>query len=364
MTTAASIELVGLRKTYGGIVAVEHVDLSVASGEFVTFLGPSGSGKTTTLMTIAGLEEPSGGDILMDGKPLRPVPAFRRNIGMVFQQYALFPHMTVAQNIAFPLEMRKIPRREIERRVERVIDAVGLPGHQQRLPAQLSGGQQQRVALARAIVFEPKLLLMDEPLGALDKKLREQMQGEITRLHRELGITVLYVTHDQTEALVLSERIAVFNRGRIDQIGTPVELYERPTTRFVADFLGETCFLSGTVRREAEGLAEVETRYGMLRGHNTARLKPGEAALLAVRPERISVAKPCTAVADNKIQGTLRDLIYLGQARKLIVALDGGDELRALVQPGALADGWCNPGELVGLSWSGFNCNVLRATEP
>ena len=219
--TAGSLELRDLCKSYGDVHAVDHVSLTVAAGEFVTLLGPSGSGKTTTLGMIAGLAKPSSGGILLDGKRLDPLPPYKRDLGVVFQNYALFPHMTVARNVAFPLEMRRLPKSEIAGRVARVLEQVGLDRHGDRYPKQLSGGQQQRVALARAMVFEPRILLMDEPLGALDRKLREQMQVEIMRLHRETGVSVVYVTHDQDEALMMSDRIAVFNHGRIEQIGPP-----------------------------------------------------------------------------------------------------------------------------------------------
>jgi putative spermidine/putrescine transport system ATP-binding protein len=238
--TAGSLELRDVSKSYAHVQAVDKVSLMVAPGEFVTLLGPSGSGKTTTLSMIAGLTRPSSGTILLDGQPLDPLPPYRRNVGVVFQNYALFPHMAVARNVAFPLEMRRVPGREIRRRVARVLEQVGLSEHGGRYPHQLSGGQQQRVALARAMVFEPRILLMDEPLGALDRKLREQMQIEIMRLHRELQVSIVYVTHDQDEALMMSDRIAVFNHGRIEQVGAPDLLYEQPATVFVAGFLGES----------------------------------------------------------------------------------------------------------------------------
>ena len=235
----AILEVHALRKAFGPVVAVEDVQFTLGRGEFVTFLGPSGSGKTTTLEMIAGLTRPTSGRIFLNGKPIDPLPPYRRDIGVVFQHYALFPHMTLSRNIAFPLEMRRVPRAEVRRRVGEALELVGLAGYADRLPRELSGGQQQRVALARALVFRPPLLLMDEPLGALDKKLREQMQLEIKQIHRGLDASIVYVTHDQDEALVMSDRIAVFNGGRIEQIGPPEELYDRPKTRFVAGFLGE-----------------------------------------------------------------------------------------------------------------------------
>ena len=307
------LELTDLRKQFGNVVAVDNVNLDIGKGEFVTFLGPSGSGKTTTLMMVAGFQSATAGSMLLEGRPLDPLPAYEREIGMVFQHYALFPHMTVAQNVSFPLEMRKIPKAEAQKKVADVLALVGLPDHGSRYPKQLSGGQQQRVALARAMVFEPRLLLMDEPLGALDKKLREHMQIEIMRLHRDLGITVLYVTHDQEEALVMSDRIAVFNEGRIEQIGTPVDLYENPETRFVADFIGESNFLTGKVASVEGGIAKID-------GHQPVSGRAGESvavganASVAVRPERLHINQ--SANAENTVEAIISDIVYLGQSRK------------------------------------------------
>src|SRR5688572_11305539 len=247
MGAGASVDLVNLRKLYGGVVALDTLTLSVKQGEFVTLLGPSGSGKTTTLMMIAGFEDPSAGDILVNGEPVVSRPPHRRNIGVVFQSYALFPHMTVAGNVGYPLRMRHVRRDDVRRRVAAALDLVQLGALGDRYPAQLSGGQQQRVALARALVFEPPLLLMDEPLGALDKKLREDLQLEIKRIHRDVGVTVIYVTHDQSEALTMSDRIAIMRAGRLEQYGAADELYERPATRFVAEFVGEATLLGARV---------------------------------------------------------------------------------------------------------------------
>src|SRR5471032_2405651 len=259
------LELGGVSKRYDAVVAVDDLDLSLRTGEFLTLLGPSGSGKTTTLMMVAGLQQPDAGAITLNGVPVALLPPYRRDIGMVFQHYALFPHMTVRRNIAFPLEMRRLGKTEIARLVDDALALVKLPDHGDRLPRQLSGGQQQRVALARAMVYRPALLLMDEPLGALDRKLREQLQLEIKRVHRERGISVLYVTHDQEEALTMSDRIAVFNRGRIEQIGTPEDLYDRPATRFVAGFIGDTNFISGRALAVSDGICEIETAAGRTR---------------------------------------------------------------------------------------------------
>ena len=322
------LKLTNLGKSYGPVDAAKDVNLDVASGEFVTFLGPSGSGKTTTLMMVAGFSEPTEGHIHMDGKPLDPVPVWKRDIGMVFQHYALFPHMSVAQNVAFPLEMRGVSKADRRSQVAEALAMVGLAGFDVRLPKELSGGQQQRVALARAMVFKPRLLLMDEPLGALDKKLREHMQLEIMHLHKNMGTTVLYVTHDQEEALVMSDRIAVFNQGRIEQIGTPRELYEAPGTKFVADFIGETNFIAGQVESTDGGAGSVRG----LRGQIGAGLTAGASAVLAIRPERLHVVNGQTAADDNQLIGTVKELIYLGQSRKAILALEDGTEVVALEQ--------------------------------
>ena len=325
------LELRGVRKRYGSVVAVDALDLELRSGEFLTFLGPSGSGKTTTLMMVAGLQQPDGGSIALNGTSVAELPPYRRDIGMVFQHYALFPHMTVRRNVAFPLEMRGTSAGEIARRVDEALRLVGLPDQGDRLPKQLSGGQQQRVALARAMVYRPALLLMDEPLGALDRKLREQLQLEIKRVHRESGISVLYVTHDQEEALTMSDRIAVFNQGRIEQIGTPEELYDRPATRFVAGFIGDTNFISGRALSVAGGVCQVETAAGRAHATAGAGVVSGAAVSVAVRPERLVLSVDGAA----GLQGTITDIIYLGMVRKYVVRLADGSECIVVRQAGA-----------------------------
>jgi putative spermidine/putrescine transport system ATP-binding protein len=323
----AILELRDVRRTYGNVNAVDGVSIVLSSGEFLSFLGPSGSGKTTTLSMIAGLVEPTGGDILLRGQPLNPLPPYRRNIGVVFQNYALFPHMTVEKNIAFPLEMRRVPRAEIEQRVAKVLALVGLAKYGSRLPSQLSGGQQQRVALARAVVFEPPLLLMDEPLGALDKKLREQMQLEIKQLHRNLGISIIYVTHDQEEALTMSDRIAVFNNGRIEQLGTPSDLYEHPRTRFVANFIGETNLFLGAVSEVSVGWCEIDCGGIKLRARSRGGIAKGQKVAVAVRPERTLLCGPgeVRPPAENRVTGTISETVYLGRSRKYVVSAAGTD---------------------------------------
>ena len=325
---SAVLELAGVRKRYDSLVAVDDLDLALAAGEFLTLLGPSGSGKTTTLMMVAGLQQPDAGSIRLNGVSVASLPPYRRDVGMVFQNYALFPHMTVRRNVAFPLEMRGTPAAEIARLVDEALALVKLPDHGERLPKQLSGGQQQRVALARAMVYRPALLLMDEPLGALDRKLREQLQLEIKRVHRERRISVLYVTHDQEEALTMSDRIAVFNKGRIEQIGTPEELYDRPATRFVASFIGDTNLVEGRVLGVAGGICEIETAAGRIAASARTPLEAGAAVFVAVRPERVVLA-PVQA-AGGGLEGVIIEQVFLGTSRKYVVRLADGTELVVL----------------------------------
>jgi putative spermidine/putrescine transport system ATP-binding protein len=326
--TQGLLQLNEVSKAFGTIIAVDRISFTLAEGEFLSLLGPSGSGKTTTLQMIAGLTRPTSGEIQLAGRPIGPLPPYRRDIGMVFQNYALFPHLTVARNVAFPLEMRHMRRSEILRRVEAVLKLVDLPGFEDRYPRQLSGGQQQRVALARAIVFEPKLLLMDEPLGALDKKLREQMQLEIKHLHKRLGVSIIYVTHDQDEALVMSDRIGVFNKGRLEQIGTVDQLYEQPTTRFVAEFVGESNMVIGAVREAANGRCTLETADGPLRGRAQQAFTIGSSALISVRPERLRLETDGGVDGDrDRIQGRICEVIYMGRLRKYVIDTAGGQKL-------------------------------------
>tara|TARA_B100001123_G_scaffold135189_1_gene156798 strand:+ start:4026 stop:5117 length:1092 start_codon:yes stop_codon:yes gene_type:complete len=300
-------------KSYDGeVLVVKNLNLIIDKGEFVTMLGPSGSGKTTTLMMLAGFETPTNGEIFLDDKPISKIPPYDRQIGMVFQNYALFPHMTVQENLSFPLEVRKISKSNIKERVDKALDMVELGNFGTRFPAQLSGGQQQRVALARALVFEPRLVLMDEPLGALDKNLREQMQYEIKHIHERIGITVVYVTHDQSEALTMSNRIAVFNDGVVQQLSTPDVLYEKPENSFVAQFIGENNRFDGIVKK-------IDDKYCMVDidgGGKTKALKinvksVGQRTQLSVRPERVIVNK-LSKVSSNNFKGIVEELIYLG----------------------------------------------------
>ena len=350
----ASIGLVGLRKDFDGVGAVQGVSLDIRAGEFLTLLGPSGSGKTTTLMMMAGFEEPTAGDILIDGVRVVGIPPHRRGIGMVFQSYALFPHMTVAENIGFPLRQRRLPAARIRAEVDRALAMVQLPGYGTRYPRQLSGGQQQRVALARAVVFRPRVLLMDEPLGALDKQLRETMQLEIRTLHAELGITFVYVTHDQEEALVMSDRVAVMNEGRLAQVGTPEELYDRPSSRFVASFLGESNFLNVELRETRDGMAWAELgghRVGALVAPETARHAVNGTATLTVRPERLTFDDETSAAPGhaNRLPAVVRDVVFVGEVRRYVVEACGQTlVVKQLSRAGARR---CVPGEAVTLCW-------------
>jgi spermidine/putrescine ABC transporter ATP-binding subunit len=347
----AEVRLTALTKTFGPVVAVDDISATIGPGSFFTLLGPSGSGKTTTLMMVAGFVHPTRGEIFVDGAPVATLPPQRRDLGMVFQNYAVFPHLTVFENIAFPLQVRKVPAAEIRRRVGEMLELVRLRGYDERLPRQLSGGEQQRVALARAVVFRPRVLLMDEPLGALDKKLREHMQLELKQIQRHLHVTVIYVTHDQGEALTMSDRVAVMNRGRIEQVGSPAELYEGPANRFVADFLGESNFLEGVVVKPAEaGRYLVRARGGLeFRGVGAAPLREAQAVTAAVRPEKIVVVGG-PAADQNSCKGKVEEIIYAGDATRYRVGVGAAGILTVKTQ-NRVATRQYGPGEGVLLAW-------------
>jgi putative spermidine/putrescine transport system ATP-binding protein len=318
-----------LRKTYGSVIALAGANISVPEGEFLTLLGPSGSGKTTMLMLIAGLLQPDAGELWIDGRLSTYMPPNKRDIGMVFQNYALFPHMSIADNIGFPLRMRKMPDAEIRKEVARVLDIVQLPDVGDRKPSQLSGGQQQRIALARCMVYQPPIILMDEPLGALDKKLREQLQLEIRHLHRELGITVLYVTHDQEEALVMSDRICLMNDGEIEQLGSPDDLYFRPETVFAADFLGESNILQSKVAGASSDVVGLEGPAGAaLKAEPRGDIQDGQAIKFMLRPENVRVLKDGED-ATNVLPGRVKDVILVGQVTKYYAILSDETEVIA-----------------------------------
>ena len=306
----STIDLIGVSKRYGPVAAVDDLHLHVEQGELVTILGPSGSGKTTLLTMIAGLAGPSAGRIDIGGRDVTFLPAARRNVGLVFQSYALFPHMSVAGNLAFPLSVRGVARAECERKIKDALRLVQLSGLEARRPSQLSGGQQQRVALARAFVFGPEILLLDEPLGALDRKLREQLQVELRQLQRSLGITTILVTHDQEEALSLSDRIVVLDEGRVQQIATPEDAYLRPANRFVADFLGTANLFEGVLEQTADGWG-LRLDDGEVVACADPGVAPGRAAAAIVRPERVMVAP---GDAGSGLEATVKDVIYLGQS--------------------------------------------------
>ncbi|MEU0809936.1 ABC transporter ATP-binding protein [Streptomyces sp. NPDC005970] len=335
--------------SYGGFTAIDDVHLEVGAGEFVALLGPSGSGKTTLLMSVAGFETPSGGRILVDGDDVTRLPPHRRGFGIVFQRYALFPHLSVARNVEYPLRMRGLPRAERRRAVREALDLVDLGPFAERRPHQLSGGQQQRVALARALVFRPPVLLMDEPLGALDRKLREQVQLEIRRLHRELGTTVLYVTHDQDEALVMADRIAVLKDGRIEQYDTPTGMYEAPASEFVAGFLGRTNVIAAKVVSGGPGRATVAVADRELPALVPADAEPpapGAEVSLAVRPERIALAdKP----SDTSLPATVSEVIFSGATTSVVCETVGAQLAVELLSDGRT--GRLQVGDTVHLSW-------------
>jgi len=345
-----------VQKSYDGeTLVVKDLNLSIAEGEFLTMLGPSGSGKTTCLMMLAGFETATHGDILLAGKPINNIAPHKRGIGMVFQNYALFPHMSVAENLAFPLTVRKMNKADREVKVKRALDMVQMGALGGRRPAQLSGGQQQRVALARALVFEPELVLMDEPLGALDKQLREHMQFEIKHLHERLGVTVVYVTHDQTEALTMSDRVAVFENGRIQQLAKPSDLYERPENAFVAQFIGENNKLNGTIKKIDNETAEVLVDGGLMvsaRRVNCGGV--GDRTVLSIRPERVSLADQ----GPNTAHGEVKELIYLGDHIRCRMQVAENDEFIVKV-PNAAGHQHLIKGETAHMSWNIEDCRAL-----
>jgi spermidine/putrescine transport system ATP-binding protein len=333
------VELHNVSKRYGEHKALEDFSLAVRRGEFLTLLGPSGSGKTTLLRLVAGFEQPQQGAIIVDGKDASQLPPYRRNVNTVFQHYALFPHLNVFRNVAFGLEQRKLGESEIARRVREVLELVDLPGKEERYPHQLSGGEKQRVALARALVLEPAVLLLDEPLGALDQKLRHEMQVELRRLRERLGITFIFVTHDQEEALVMSDRIAVINRGRLEQVGTGEEIYEHPRTRFVAEFMGVDNFIEVSCTGRSSDGQRFRTASGVtLWANHGADLAEGVRATLAVRPEsvRLSLAPP-EPEPQNILAGVVEEAIYEGDSRRWSVTLESGQRLIAREPNGSRA---------------------------
>lgn len=347
-----------VQKSYDGeTLVVKDLNLAIGKGEFLTMLGPSGSGKTTCLMMLAGFETATHGDIRLDGNPINNIPPHKRGIGMVFQNYALFPHMTVAENLAFPLEVRKLSKADTEAKVKRALDMVQMGEFGGRRPAQLSGGQQQRIALARALVFDAELVLMDEPLGALDKQLREHMQYEIKHIHESLGITVVYVTHDQSEALTMSDRIAVFNDGVIQQLAAPEDLYERPDNSFVAQFIGENNKLFGKVTSIDAGVTQVDIEGGG--GSRALAINcgaVGSRTMLSVRPERVYIG----GEGENQADAKVLELIYLGDHIRCRLDVAGNTDFIVKV-PNAAGARPLAVGETTIVSWMTEDCRALDA---
>ena len=355
-TQPCDVELRGVTKTYGSTVAVAGIDLTIGRGQLVSLLGPSGSGKTTVLRMIAGLVDPTAGEIYIRGREVSRVPVHRRGLAMMFQNYSLFPHMTVAQNAAFGLEMRDVPRGEVSTRVTEVLELVQLKGLGGRYPRQLSGGQQQRVALARCLAISPAVLLLDEPLAALDKKLREAMQVELRALQRRLRITTIFVTHDQEEALTLSDRIAILNEGRVEQVGTPFEIYERPASRFVSQFIGVSNFLEAVLEGPAEGgLLVLRTPGGLRLGVRESAVAGSRDGRLtvAVRPEKITLSRSGADGGPNVATGSVVNVVYLGNLTQWDVRLDTGEQLTVVRQNQEAELPWASfgPGDQVGLRW-------------
>jgi spermidine/putrescine transport system ATP-binding protein len=359
-----AIEMRDVVKQFGEVVAVDHVNMNIRDGEFFSMLGPSGCGKTTSLRMIAGFEYPSAGEICLNGQPIGHTPPFQRNVNTVFQSYALFPHMTVAENVAFGLEMKKVPKADIARRVNEALDMVRLTGYDERKPRQLSGGQQQRVALARALVNHPDVLLLDEPLGALDLKLRKEMQLELKGLQERVGVTFIYVTHDQEEALTMSDRIAVMSGGKVLQIGSPTEIYERPTCRFVADFIGESNFVTGQVSHSDATQADIRTSDGLLlRGQCMALLREGAEAMISIRPEKahLTLQEP-TAGTPNVFPVTVERVSYIGSDTRILVRL-GQERSFSVWEQNTRStvdrDAYWQQGEQGYLSWPVENALIL-----
>ena len=357
-TRGAAVRFDHVQKSYDGVeLVVKDLDLDIAPGEFVTMLGPSGSGKTTCLMMLAGFEPATHGEIFLNDRPINDVPPYKRGIGMVFQNYALFPHMSIAENLAFPLEIRGLSKSEQRDKVRAALDMVELGKLENRRPAQLSGGQQQRVAVARALVFDPDLVLMDEPLGALDKQLREQMQYEIKHIHESLGVTVVYVTHDQSEALTMSDRVAVFEAGVVQQLSAPNELYENPRNSFVAQFIGENNKLQGTVRDIGDGRCRVELDDGTALAADPVNVsRAGERTTLSLRPERIELDPD--GELDNVVDGTVREVIYHGDHLRVVMAVAGEEDFVVKVRNrGGRRPP--EPGSRHRVGWDAVDCKAL-----
>jgi spermidine/putrescine transport system ATP-binding protein len=365
-----AIDLVGVAKEFrtGGdvVAAVRSTDLSIAEGEFFSLLGPSGCGKTTTMRMIAGFEEPSEGTIFLHGRDVTDIPPNKRDVNMVFQSYALFPHMSVFENVAFGLRRRKAPKDEITKRVGDMLEVVGLAGREHRRPRELSGGQQQRVALARALVNNPRALLLDEPLGALDLKLRQAMQVELKRIQREVGITFVYVTHDQGEALTMSDRIAVMNDGVIEQLGSPTEIYEHPATRFVAGFIGTSNLLTGTASRVTgtDAVVEVGPNERIVVPVRGLPVTEGSQLELTVRPEKIELTTERPPPEYCALRGTVTEVVYLGTSTNFSVSTSTGADMVVFKQNSASAGQVAERGDAIWLSWQPQHSYLIGEATP
>lgn len=351
-----------VQKSYDGeVLVVKDLNLHIGRGEFLTMLGPSGSGKTTCLMMLAGFETATHGEITLDGQPINNIPPHKRGIGMVFQNYALFPHMTVGENLSFPLEVRGMGKSDREAKIKRALDMVQMGDFINRRPAQLSGGQQQRIALSRALVFEPELVLMDEPLGALDKQLRETLQFEITNLAHELGITTVYVTHDQTEALTMSDRVAVFDDGRIQQLAPPDELYEEPKNSFVAQFIGENNTLQGTVSKMNGDMCEVTLEDGSVIDALPVNVSAvGEKTQVSIRPERVEMDPTRLTPGAHTLKAEVKEFVYMGDIYRTRLAVAGRDDF-IIKTRNAPDQRRLNPGESIEIGWRPQDCRALDA---
>ena len=346
-------------KSYDGkVLVVNDLNLDISEGEFITMLGPSGSGKTTCLMMLAGFETPTNGEICLDSNPISNIPPHKRGIGMVFQNYALFPHMTVYENLAFPLKVRKVSKDEIDKKVDKALSMVSLTGFENRMPGQLSGGQQQRVAVARALVFDPAVVLMDEPLGALDKNLRESMQYEIKHIHESIGVTVVYVTHDQGEALTMSNRIAVFNDGKVQQLSSPDKLYEEPVNSFVAEFIGENNTFQGEVSDISNGKCKVKLKEGEIVANPINVKSKGDKTTVSIRPER-ALINPSQKM-DNNYKGKIEEVIYHGDHTRVRLNVLGNPEF-ILKVPNSSQNIDIKLGNTINISW---NSTDARALDP
>ena len=361
----AYVEFKNVKKSYDNKkFVVKDFNLKVKKGEFLTMLGPSGSGKTTCLMMLAGFEGVTAGEIFLRGKAISSTAPHKRNIGVVFQNYALFPHMTIAENLAYPLKVRKMSKNIINEKVTQTLKLVELEEYKDRFPSQLSGGQKQRVALARALIYEPEIILMDEPLGALDKKLREQMQYEIKKLHNKLGLTVIYITHDQTEALTMSDRIVVFNEGIVQQVDEPMKLYEEPMNSFVANFMGENNKVVGEIKSlcneedDEDHIVNVDTNFGIVKAFNVNGYAPSEKVLLSIRPEKI-ILNPEKNLIKNIFDATIVDLLYIGDHIRILLNIESDDQEIVARHSVSLVSANYKKGEKIKVGWHRSDCRAL-----